>query len=1020
MPFAIAILISLIGASAAQASPSGVVVSEFRTRGPAGGSDEFIELRNTSSAPVSIAGWRLQGCASGSGAAGDRATVPAATTLDPAEHWLFTNDSTSGGPYSGPVAGDQTYSSGISDTGGLRILDTSGAVQDGAGTNTSPCREGVGLGASFPALNSANNAFRRKAGETQDTDSNQVDFDGPQASDPDASDGGGPPPGPTITRINQIQGTGFVSPIAGQTVTIEGVVTGIDNEKGASFGANNTVRTFRGDKGIYVQEEAADQDADPQTSEGIFVGFVDNPTAYPPGTKVRLNGLAKEQFGFTQIDETIDQEPQNLGTAPVPAVTTVSEPTAESQAVTVAEGGCGFPSDACTNGRRAYYETLEGMLVALPLSTANSGGTNKFGELFLTPGPERDRVIRTDERAGPGGTPDAGIRSLIATDGDGGALDPANPLVAPLDSPTVTEADLFDTVSGARGPLNFSFSNYKVVVQPGTLPTVADVGVAYPYDRLPAPGPRELRISSFNLENFFPPGGALDGETVSQADYDEKRRRIADAIGRLQKRPDVVAVQEVVNIQVLQALATELGGYTAYLEEGNDNRGIDVGFLVKDSLVASNARQFGKSEPNPTSETCSDISGRLFDRPPLAIDIETADGAAFTIFSNHFSSKAAPDACRVAQARFVRAQVKELTEEGRQAIVAGDLNAFEDEAPLTELQDPGETSLTNLWDRAPADDRYSFQFSGRLQTLDHILITDGLEPRFEGFQYAHFDNDYYDRQDPNDGHKVSDHDPPVLTIRADAQSCASAGAITDNSPGDIDPDTGEITGGPGDDFIKGGDGNDYIQGGGGEDLLCGQGGNDTILDGAGADRSFGENGNDVLGAGTQSDRYSGGSGGDRVSYATRSTGVTARIGGGAVSGEDGEDDTIDPDVEDLNGSRGADELSGASPVNILTGGPGADTIFGLGGNDRIRGGEGDDPELDGGPGNDTIEGQTGTDSLIDGEGADLLLGGDGDGDQHTLSIDSSRDEANCGPGTGDRAVPRESVDRANRNCEVRE
>ena len=33
------------------------------------------------------------------------------------------------------------------------------------------------------------------------------------------------------------------------------------------------------------------------------------------------------------------------------------------------------------------------------------------------------------------------------------------------------------------------------------------------------------------------------------------------------------------------------------------------------------------------------------------------------------------------------------------------------------------------------------------------------------FTYAHFDNDFYERPDPRDGHHVSDHDPPVVTLR---------------------------------------------------------------------------------------------------------------------------------------------------------------------------------------------------------------------------------------------------------------
>jgi hypothetical protein len=62
----------------------------FRTRGPAGGNDEFVELRNVSSARVGVGGWQLQGCASGSpGNAGSRATIPAGTSLAPGQHYLL-------------------------------------------------------------------------------------------------------------------------------------------------------------------------------------------------------------------------------------------------------------------------------------------------------------------------------------------------------------------------------------------------------------------------------------------------------------------------------------------------------------------------------------------------------------------------------------------------------------------------------------------------------------------------------------------------------------------------------------------------------------------------------------------------------------------------------------------------------------------------------------------------------------------------------------------------------------------
>jgi hypothetical protein len=100
--------------------------------------------------------------------------------------------------------------------------------------------------------------------------------------------------------------------------------------------------------------------------------------------------------------------------------------------------------------------------------------------------------------------------------------------------------------------------------------------------------------------------------------------------------------------------------------------------------------------------------------------------------------------------------------------VAGDLNAFEDEEPLEILEEEG--GLDNLFDEEDEEMRYSFQFQGRLQTLDHILVTEGLNEDLQAFQYAHFNVDYFEREAPapttpsTDGHKLSVHDPPIFTL----------------------------------------------------------------------------------------------------------------------------------------------------------------------------------------------------------------------------------------------------------------
>ena len=99
-------------------SAGGVVVNEFRVRGPNGGNDEFIELFNPTAAPVDIGGWKIRG-SNASGTMGDRFTIPAATILNAGCYYLATNAAASG--YSGTVAGNQTYTTGITDDGGLAL-----------------------------------------------------------------------------------------------------------------------------------------------------------------------------------------------------------------------------------------------------------------------------------------------------------------------------------------------------------------------------------------------------------------------------------------------------------------------------------------------------------------------------------------------------------------------------------------------------------------------------------------------------------------------------------------------------------------------------------------------------------------------------------------------------------------------------------------------------------------------------------------------------------------------------------
>jgi uncharacterized protein len=766
---------SLATASRASAVSPNVVISQIYGGGGNTGAtykNDYIELFNKSSAAVNLTGWSVQ-YASSTGVAWQITNLSG--TLAAGAYYLIQEAAGTGGTVNlpNPDAFGTIAMSGTTAKIALRNTTTACSGTCSALPNTV---DFVGYGSANdfegtvgPAT--SNTAAILRAGTprgAQDTDNNATDFSS-GAPSPLSSGGSG---GGGVTLIHDIQGTGFVSPKAGQTITIEGIVTGVDDKIGYD---NSPCTAYPRDAGIFVQEEDADADADPNTSEGIFVGNVSPRANYPVGSKVRLTGLVKDGGGsFPPFDQTrmeVSSAPTILASGqPLPTAVTINA------AATVAQ-----------TGAREYYETLEGMRVTLASGVANAGGTNKFNELFLEPGTAIDTMQRTDVASR--------LNSRIGLVDDAGAGNPTNPL---LEYPSTSRvlADKGDTVINATGPLDYGFSNYKIVVQPGDTPTVNKTGVAYPYNRLAAKTANQVRIASFNVENLFPTGGSLDCTTITSMQYNEKRADVVDAIGRLLQAPDIVAVQEIGDLRgatpsslaVLQDVATDLGTatfgtFSAHAVEGNDNRGIDVGFLVKNTVTVNSVTQYGKTEANPTASTCADVAGLLFDRPPLVLDATLpGTGGNLLVITSHFSSKAAPDACRVAQATYIRNLVKgfETAQPTRKVIVTGDINAFEDEGALTALGDPTQTTLTNLWSTTPEPERYSFQFSGLLQTLDHLLVNAPVQPMIAGFQYVHFDNDYFHRTGVADGHKVSDHDPPILTLNVGGSTPPPASTGFDN------------------------------------------------------------------------------------------------------------------------------------------------------------------------------------------------------------------------------------------------
>ena len=132
---------------------------------------------------------------------------------------------------------------------------------------------------------------------------------------------------------------------------------------------------------------------------------------------------------------------------------------------------------------------------------------------------------------------------------------------------------------------------------------------------------------------------------------------------------DIIALQEVENVEILERLRTgylaDLAYEPAILVEGADLRGIDVAFLSKLPLA---------HPPILHPLTLSQFVERERDtRGVLQADFQLADGSVLTGFSVHFPAPYHPTGMRIAAYQQLTELLKALPDE-RPAFAAGDFN----------------------------------------------------------------------------------------------------------------------------------------------------------------------------------------------------------------------------------------------------------------------------------------------------------------------------------------------------------
>src|SRR5919109_742805 len=277
--------------------------------------------------------------------------------------------------------------------------------------------------------------------------------------------------------IHDIQGAAHISPRAGQTVSnVNGIVTA------------------KRSNGFYVQDP--NPDADPATSEGIFVFTSSAPSSVNVGDAVKVNGRVQEfrpggssSANLTTTDLTSPTTTVLSSGNPLPATTIVGtggrippNQIIEDDATGDVETSGVF--DPANDGLD-FWESLEGMRLQLNNPVA-VGPTNAFGET-----------------------------QLVADD-----------VLVPL--PAMNVGDHYD--APLVGVLDYNFGNFFLEVTSAGVGAVHD-GVTP--ESTTAAGLNQVSIGTFNFENLDP--------TDPQSKFD----RLAAILVNNLESPDIVSGEEV-------------------------------------------------------------------------------------------------------------------------------------------------------------------------------------------------------------------------------------------------------------------------------------------------------------------------------------------------------------------------------------------------------------------------------------------------------------------------------------------
>ncbi|MGW4021761.1 endonuclease/exonuclease/phosphatase family protein [Streptomyces sp. NPDC005009] len=568
-------------------------------------------------------------------------------------------------------------------------------------------------------------------------------------------------------RIHDIQGDTRTSPLAGQQVTdVTGIVTG--------------VRTYGSSRGFWIQDPAPD--ADPATSEGVFVFTGSTPKGVAVGDAVTVSGTISEYVpgGTSSGNQSLTEITRPTFTVvssgnPLPAATTLDARSVPAAYTPEPNGSINALPLRPAEYALDLYESLEGMNVQVSDARV-VGATDPYTELWVTVKPYEHR----NRRGGTVyGSYDAQNTGRLQIQSLGKASD-------------FPDANVGDTLAGTTaGPLDYNqYGGYTLVAgELGTLET-ADL------QRETTRGQRttELAVATYNVENLDP--------------SDDTFAAHAAAIVNNLKSPDIVSLEEIqdnngatddgtvaADLTMTRLIdAIEAAGGPRYdwrsVDPADKQDGGEPGGNIRQAFLFNPARVSFTDRAGGDATTATDVTkirgkaaltlspGRVdptsaaFDnsRKPLAGEF-TFRGRTVIVIANHFASKGgdqgltsqyqpparSSETQRHLQAKAVHDFTAKIlkTQKNADVVALGDINDFEF-SETTELLE-GEGTLWSAIKSLPRSERYSYVYQGNSQALDQILVSPSIRRGTFTYDSVHINAEFHDQ--------ISDHDPQVLRFR---------------------------------------------------------------------------------------------------------------------------------------------------------------------------------------------------------------------------------------------------------------